>query len=165
VGEQGRQRGAIRPRARQGPAPRHRRARLVRAKTKKGGRPATGSIKWQYSEKYKKDCWHGRVSEADGSRPFVALDPNIPERDREGALAAAVINTKTVRQHPISGTKAFETTAKWWIRFHAHKERIGLSSVEDMRGRAKELDPSEHRAQVAAHRDARGHRSDREALG
>jgi hypothetical protein len=45
--------------------------------TKKGGKPATGSVKWT-KDKAGLERWHGRVTMPDGSRPFVPLDPAIP---------------------------------------------------------------------------------------
>lgn len=94
----------------------------------KGGRPATGSIRWQFNPdpEVRKHQWYGRVTEADGSRPFKPLDPEIPFEDRATALACAVETAAWFKENPVVGDAVRETVGEWFVRFHAHKEKMAL---------------------------------------
>ena len=105
--------------------------------TSKGGRPATGSIKWMRNAKTGQLHWHGRVTKGDGSRPWAPLDPSIPREDEARARTCAIETAVYFKERPTAGAEVKETVGEWFVRFHKHKEARGLSSVEDMRGRAK----------------------------
>jgi hypothetical protein len=68
--------------------------------TSKGGRPATGAVEWRRNPKTGARQWFARLSLADGSRPFVELDPTIPHDDQIAARECA----KLVSGHAISST-------------------------------------------------------------
>jgi hypothetical protein len=88
--------------------------------TSKGGRPATGAVKWQYSKKYGRDCWHGRVKLADNSRPWVPLDPSIPADDEPRARACAVKTAEWFKTHSYApATSASDAIS----RLHKYKQR------------------------------------------
>jgi integrase len=117
---------------------------MAKMTTRQGGRPATGSIRWRLNQKHVDPAtgaivptwmWFGRVELADGSRPFVPLDPNIPAHDEERARACAITTRQWFRANPQGDATIRETIAEWFGRFHAHKERLGLSTVAEMRGR------------------------------
>lgn len=53
-------------------------------------RKSTGTVKWMRNKKTGKPQWHARWSRGDGTRtPYIGIDANIPETDREAALANA----------------------------------------------------------------------------
>src|SRR5258706_15675025 len=118
--------------------------------TSRGGRPATGSIKWV------RDRWHAYVSMPDGSRPLKPLDPKIPFGEKgseayERAKASARVASEWFRSNPSVQALAGETVADWFKRFHQHKEGRGLSTVEEMRGRfANWIEPAIGRKTPAA---------------
>ena len=103
----------------------------------KGGRPATGSIKWRRNPKTEKPQWFVRLTLADGSRPFVALDPSIPREDEGRARESARTVADEARRTGLVPDVAKETTREWFRRLHAHKEKLGLATVKEMRGRAR----------------------------
>ena len=110
--------------------------------TTKGGRPATGSVKWRFNPKRKIGGklspgfqWFGRIKKPDGSRPFAPLDPTIGPHEEERARQCAVDTAKYIRENPHADEAIKETSDEWVKRFHAHKEKLGLSSVADMRTR------------------------------
>jgi hypothetical protein len=52
-------------------------------------RKNTGTIDWRCNAKTGVVQWHAQLTLADGSRPFVPLDPKIPEHDKAAAQACA----------------------------------------------------------------------------
>jgi hypothetical protein len=97
-------------------------------KTSKGGRPATGWVKWRRGQ------WYVMLTLGNGERPWVALDPNIPHEDVVGAKACAKLVSDEARAVGAVPKSTKETVGQWFGRFHDHKEARGLSSVDDMRG-------------------------------
>ena len=99
--------------------------------TAKGGRPATGAIKWQYSKKYGRDCWHGRVTLADKSRPWVPLDPSIPPEDEARARVCAIETAQWFKENPSVDASVKETVSEYataWVAYR--KNTIRTSSSE-----------------------------------
>jgi integrase len=103
--------------------------------TKKGGRPATGSIKWRRNAQTGRMHWHAQITLADGSRPFAPLDPKIPREDVARAKVCALLVSEEARRIGAVPDTVRETCAEWFDRFHKHKAALGLSTVGDMRGR------------------------------
>lgn len=114
--------------------------------TSKGGKPATGSIKWQRctsavcAEQHEHPLgmphWHGRVTKADGSRPFVPLDPGIAADDTDRARACAVETAEWFRENPQVDAGIRETVAQYVKRWL--EERDGrVNSIRDDRGRMR----------------------------
>jgi len=111
--------------------------------TARGGRPATGSTKWRFNpDKLGPDGkpapgfqWFGRITKADKSRPWAPLDPSIEAHEVERARACAVQTAAYYRENPHADETVKETVDEWAKRFHAHKEKLGLSTVAEMRGR------------------------------
>lgn len=99
-------------------------------------RPAVGWIKWKRNGKTGATHWHVCITLADGSRPWVPLDPGIPESDQVRARACAKLVSDEARASGLVPESTRETWTEWFGRFHASKEARGLSSVGDMRGRA-----------------------------
>jgi integrase len=71
------------------------------------------------------------------SRPWVALDPSIPREDVVGAKACAKLVSEEARALGAVPKSTKETVREWFGRFHDYKETRGLSSVDDMRGYAR----------------------------
>jgi integrase len=114
--------------------------------TSKGGRPATGSARWRFNPDRLDPVtgkpapgfqWWGRITKEDKSRPWAPLDPSILEHEEERARVCAVETAAYYRANPHVGDAVRETTSEWFKRFHAHKEKLGLSTVVEMRGRYK----------------------------
>lgn len=99
-------------------------------------RPAIGWIKWRRNAKTGAKHWHVCITLADGSRPWVPLDPSIPETDVVRARACAKLVSDEARASGLVPEATRETWKEWFGRFHDAKEARGLSSVGDMRGRA-----------------------------
>lgn len=77
--------------------------------TSKGGRPSTGSSKWQFNPKRidpetlkpaPGPQWFGRVKKADDSRPFVPLDPPSCSRTGRPRLRARSRRPRGSRRTP-----------------------------------------------------------------
>jgi integrase len=107
----------------------------------KGGRPAGGTVEWRKDEDGRWR-WHARISRLNGKRPWVALDPAIPEDDKPAAKVcasetSAYFRAKDLEDADLRTTSATtgESATKWFARFHARKEAKGLVSVKDMRAR------------------------------
>jgi integrase len=107
--------------------------------TSKGGRPATGAIRWRFNPdlEVNRFQWFGRVQKANGSRPWAPLDPSIGKDEEERARACAVDTARWFRENPQGDAEVKETCDEWFKRFHTHKEKRGLSTVAEMRGRYK----------------------------
>ena len=100
--------------------------------TSKGGRPATGSIRWRFNPDpdVRKFQWFGRVKKADGSRPWAPLDPSILEHEEERARASAVETAAWFRDNPHVDAGIKETVAEYANRWLA--DRVGrVFSVKD----------------------------------
>jgi hypothetical protein len=119
--------------------------------TAKGGRPATGSIRWRHNPDplVKKEVWWGRVQMANGERPFVPLDPDIKAHEEERARACAVETRQWYKDHPHADdtiAETFEGYAKRWL-----EDRQGrVSSIRDDKGRLKQ-----HLLPLLGHLDVR----------
>jgi integrase len=112
----------------------------------------TGTVKYDWAKR----AYRGRISLVDGSRPWITCPPSpcspqAEERAREriaaraeqargAGVTGAAFGIKP-RRSAAAATKApapaVETSAEWFERFHKAKEARGLSSVAEMRGRAK----------------------------
>lgn len=84
----------------------------------RGGRPATGSIKWRAGQ------WWARVTLPNGSRPWVDLDPNILRDDVAGAKACAAQVSADARNPEAPRVKARvkETVGEFAGRWLADRE-------------------------------------------
>jgi integrase len=111
----------------------------------KRGRVASGTVDWR-KDKEGRWRWHARITRIDKSRPWVGLDPAIPPNDRNAAKVCAKLTSDYYRRLDLSGELAdtlaplrpiVETVADWFARLHAEKERRGLRTVGEMRGRAR----------------------------
>ncbi len=96
----------------------------------KGGRPATGYIEWRRNAKTGVPHWHVQVSLEDGSRPFLPLDPRIPEHDRATAQAAGKEMSAYTRQHGAISDPTRETVAHYAERWCRWRKGKGLGCVE-----------------------------------
>ena len=112
--------------------------------TSKGGKPATGSVKWQFNPNRVDPAtgrpapgmqWHGRVKKADGSRPFVPLDPKILADDLEGAKRCAVDTARWFAENPQGTPTPGESNTAYSMRWHDWREKRGLTCVKDDRAR------------------------------
>ena len=112
-------------------------------------RESTGSIKWMRNVKTGKPQWHARFSKGPrlGRTKYIAIAANIPEHDREGALADARRWAAKARVAPAAGgAETFEQYAGRWI-----DDREGrVHSVRDDRSRM-----THHVAPVLGPLDAR----------
>jgi integrase len=99
----------------------------------KGGRPATGNIKWLYDPEEKQWCWHARFTVNGKRRPFTPLDPNIKEHEIEKAHACAAETSAALRGATEKGTR--ETVSEYAKRWTAAREKRGVTSVRSDRYR------------------------------
>jgi integrase len=102
--------------------------------TSKGGKAATGAIKWMRNAKTGAIHWHGRVTLPGGKRPWAPLDPSIPRDDEARAKACAVETAVWFRTHPMVEGKVEETVAEYAKRWLADRE-ARVNSIRDDRGR------------------------------
>ncbi len=114
--------------------------------TDKGGRPATGSIKWRFDpDRVDPETgklapgfrWWGRVTKADGSRPFVSLDASILEHEEERARVCAVETADWFRENPHVDAEVGFTVSEYATKWHAWREARGLTCVKDDRARLR----------------------------
>jgi len=105
-------------------------------KTSKGGRPATGSIKWRRNAKTGVIHWHAQISLADGSRPWKPLDPRILETDRPGALAFAERLSDAMRARGMVADTVKETVDEYSQRWLEDREGR-VNSIRDDRARIR----------------------------
>jgi integrase len=111
--------------------------------TSKGGRPASGSVKWRFNPRRLAPDgtpdpgfqWWGRVQLADGSRPWEPLDPTIGPDEEERARVCAVETARYFRENPHVGDGVKETVGEYAKRWHDWREARGLSCVKDDRAR------------------------------
>ncbi len=99
----------------------------------KGGRPATGSIKWRRNAKTGVIHWHAQISLVDGSRPWKPLDPRILETDRPGALAFAKRLSDAMRARGRVADTVKETVEDYAKRWCTWREGRKLGCVKDDR--------------------------------
>ncbi|HEY4012765.1 MAG TPA: site-specific integrase [Polyangiaceae bacterium] len=113
--------------------------------TPKGGRPATGSVKWRHNPDRVDPVtgkpapgmqWWGRVTKANG-RGFVPLDPSILEHERDAALACAVETAAWYRDNPTTVKTVRETVSEYARRWCDWRESRGMVCVKDDRARLK----------------------------
>lgn len=129
-------------------------------------RKSTGTVRVLRYKKTGARQWHAKWTRADGTRsdwlplpaPIqVALcceiaEPECEHRRQARALAARMAS-KVHAASQNNGTG--ETVAEWFKRLHAAKEQKGLSTVDDMRGRARKwiLPDIEHKAMTSVTRE------------
>lgn len=90
---------------------------MAKTVARRPGRKPTGTVAWSGSR------WRARITAADGSRPWVDLDPTIPRDDVEGARAASrLVAEAAVRVRAVSA-QGGPTVAEWWHRYFAWRER------------------------------------------
>ncbi|MGA2451637.1 MAG: hypothetical protein ABTD50_23520 [Polyangiaceae bacterium] len=99
--------------------------------TAKGGRPATGAVKWT-KDKARLERWHGRVTMPDGKRQFVPLDPAIPRTDEARARACAVQTAEFFRTAGVVKAEVKETVAEYAGRWLDDREGR-VNSIRDDR--------------------------------
>lgn len=99
------------------------------------GRPATGSVDWRRNPRTGSMQWMVRLTLGDRSRPWVELDPAIPEHDREGAIACAKVVSGGTRASTAVSVRTVETVTEYAKRWLAAREDRGLTSVADDKGR------------------------------
>lgn len=98
-------------------------------------RPSTGTVQWTGVR------WRARITLADGSRPWLDLPESIGERDIERARAkaselAAYARARDLRRTPKGSLDGdTETVRQYAERWLEERERKGLHSVRDDRGR------------------------------
>jgi integrase len=97
--------------------------------TSKGGRPATGSIKWRVNAKGE-GRWYAQITLADGSRPFGPLDPKIAESDVEGARACARETSTRLRAFGVKIDRSRETVAHYADRWCKWREAKGMGCAD-----------------------------------
>lgn len=98
--------------------------------TAKGGRPATGYVKWRRGR------WYAQITLKNGSRPFVPLDKNILEHDRAGALACARRTSDHARLHGMVAEAVQSTVEEYSTRWLAHRDGR-VNSIRDDRSRMR----------------------------
>ncbi len=104
--------------------------------TAKGGRPATGAVKWT-KDKAGLERWHGRVTMPDGKRQFVPLDPAIPRTDEARARACAVQTAEFFRNAGVVKKDVKETVAEYAGRWLDDREGR-VNSIRDDRSRIRD---------------------------
>jgi integrase len=104
-------------------------------------RPATGTVEYRIGKGGPPGTWWGRVTCADGSRPWIKLGdwPNSPQ-GRERARAQVAAWTERLREqslgaNPRGGAPLGDSFAEYVKRWLEDRERRGLSSVSTDRGR------------------------------
>jgi len=100
--------------------------------TAKGGRPATGAVKWT-KDRAGLERWHGRVTMPDGKRQFVPLDPAISRTDEPRAKACAVQTAEFFRTAGVVKEDVKETVGEYAKRWCEWRERRGLGCIKDDR--------------------------------
>jgi integrase len=96
-----------------------------------GGRPATGSVKWRrHAKPPHRLQWHARITLADGSRPWIALDPSIAADDVAGARRCAAETSADFREHGHVRDSVRETVAEYAARWLASREGVIASNAD-----------------------------------
>lgn len=101
-------------------------------------RKSTGTVKWMRNVVTGEWQWHARWSKGKGKKrtKYIGLTGNIPQWDREGALARAAQWAPEARASADRAGRP-ETVREWFGRLHKAKDAKGLATVKDMRGRAE----------------------------
>jgi integrase len=97
-----------------------------------GGRRPTGTIKWRHNPIARRMQWYARVTLKSGSRPWVELDPSIPEHDEEGARRCALDVSLEARHSGVVPTHVKETVAEYAKRWLESRDP-SVPSNEDNR--------------------------------
>src|ERR1700690_2924366 len=93
--------------------------------TSKGGRPATGWVKWR------KGQWWTQITLSTGKRsPFIALHPDIPQHDRARAVACAKGVSDEARASGMVPDTVTETVEEYARRWAAARRTAGLGCVD-----------------------------------
>jgi hypothetical protein len=74
--------------------------------------------------------WYAQITLADGSRPFVPLDPKITETDVDGARACAATTSTYFRERGAVIDRHRETVARYAARWCKWREGKGLGCVD-----------------------------------
>lgn len=90
--------------------------------TSKGGRPATGWVKWRKSATTGRRHWHVRLTLTNGARPWVPLDPGIAHEDEAGARASARLVSDEARASGLVPDTVRETVSEYAMRWLAARE-------------------------------------------
>lgn len=112
-----------------GSAVRDLRAVTSELRASRGGRPASGSVRWSGQ------CWTARITLADGSRRTVPLDANIPKEDRAAAQACAARVSELVRAQSIASqivTPEANEMSTWFSTWCELRTRRGQTSVREV---------------------------------
>ncbi len=96
----------------------------------KGGRPATGYVEWRRNAKTGVEHWHVQVTLADKSRPFLPLDPKIPESDKAAAQSGARAMSDYSRKHGAVTDRDRETVEHYAARWCRWREGKKLGCVD-----------------------------------
>lgn len=107
-----------------GSAARNARAVTSELRAPRGGRPASGSVRWSGQG------WTVRITLADGSRRTVKLDASIPKEDRAAAQACAARVSELARAQ--SAVTAESTEMSTWFSTWCELRRLrGQTSVRE----------------------------------
>ena len=107
------------------------------AASSKRGRRATGCPEWRRNPKTGAFQWFARISLLDGSRPFVELDPAIPQEDEEAARECAASVSGLARRDAVVARTTKETVREWVTRWIADRELRGIASHKHDHGRLR----------------------------
>ncbi len=107
----------------------------------RGGRPATGSLKWRHNRKGEPQ-WFARITLPNGKRsPWIALDPNIPEGDPDRARSCAKIVSDEARAGGAAPKAVRETVAEYARRWLDSREGRVVSIADERARLAKHVLP------------------------
>lgn len=102
-------------------------------------RKASGSLEWMRNKVTGKMQWHARFSRGPGAKPrrtpYIAIEADLPEHDRAGALAAAARWAPKARAVPAKGTG--ETVEAYGARWLDDREGR-VHSIRDDRSRMRD---------------------------
>jgi integrase len=100
--------------------------------TRKGGRPATGSLKWCVNpDTGLGPFWHARVTLKTGERRLAPLDPKIPHHDVIAAKVCAKLTSEHFRTKGYIDAGIHETVGEYAKRWLAHREGRGQSTRDN----------------------------------
>ncbi len=89
------------------------------------GRPATGWVKWRRNAKTRAMQWHVNVTLRDGSRTWIALDPDLTKDNEAGARACAKLVSDEARERGMILESTIETVeeyAKKWCEWRDERK-------------------------------------------
>ncbi len=90
--------------------------------TNRGGRPATGWVKWRKNAETKRPHWHVRLTLVGGERRWAPLDPAIAQDDEAGARAAGRLVSDEARASGLVPDTVRETVSEYAKRWLAARE-------------------------------------------